>query len=584
LLAFPVTISTFFGTGTAIFSIVDLLSLISAALIFTLFFYYPLRMIVSPHYIRIFWRRDVAPYLAKEKRLFTLLWFATLATLLAVLCTPFETKYIAGYLVPVLFIGFTIGVGKISYPLLNFSWALTALFLLSYNRNFLQGVGSEYSLAFILSVLISFSICLLYMARINQRSEWLNRQWHSQALTDPLTQLPNLRALEQFLLQDAGQSVCYLRMENLEFLSRHYGMQMRVHCEREVFRVLQPLLLEKEKIFHLPGSELLLVLTGPETEARLQYMLNVLNNRKIYWNNTGLDMEYGASWGTFDGRQETLQPLLGQLSWLAEQSCSHRRVLALTQSIEAASGQTTERVLRLQKIRQALERGALVLYAQPIRDAQGKGYDEILTRLRCDDGIMMPNQFIPLIAQFNLSVRFDMQVMEALLQWLSAHPSAEQGARFSVNLMPLTLLQKETASRIMQLFKRYGVPPASVIIEITEEQAFSHSEISMHNINQLRKFGLKIAIDDFGTGYANYERLKRLKADIIKIDGCFVKDILTDSLDAMIVKSITDLAKAKSLSVVAEFVETPAQRDLLLQLGVHSLQGYLIGRPRPLGK
>ncbi|EHG4397991.1 sensor domain-containing phosphodiesterase, partial [Salmonella enterica subsp. enterica serovar Gaminara] len=558
--------------------------LISAALIFTLFFYYPLRMIVSPHYIRIFWRRDVAPYLAKEKRLFTLLWFATLATLLAVLCTPFETKYIAGYLVPVLFIGFTIGVGKISYPLLNFSWALTALFLLSYNRNFLQGVGSEYSLAFILSVLISFSICLLYMARINQRSEWLNRQWHSQALTDPLTQLPNLRALEQFLLQDAGQSVCYLRMENLEFLSRHYGMQMRVHCEREVFRVLQPLLLEKEKIFHLPGSELLLVLTGPETEARLQYMLNVLNNRKIYWNNTGLDMEYGASWGTFDGRQETLQPLLGQLSWLAEQSCSHRRVLALTQSIEAASGQTTERVLRLQKIRQALERGALVLYAQPIRDAQGKGYDEILTRLRCDDGIMMPNQFIPLIAQFNLSVRFDMQVMEALLQWLSAHPSAEQGARFSVNLMPLTLLQKETASRIMQLFKRYGVPPASVIIEITEEQAFSHSEISMHNINQLRKFGLKIAIDDFGTGYANYERLKRLKADIIKIDGCFVKDILTDSLDAMIVKSITDLAKAKSLSVVAEFVETPAQRDLLLQLGVHSLQGYLIGRPRPLGK
>ncbi|EBQ4477332.1 sensor domain-containing phosphodiesterase, partial [Salmonella enterica] len=573
-----------FGTGTAIFSIVDLLSLISAALIFTLFFYYPLRMIVSPHYIRIFWRRDVAPYLAKEKRLFTLLWFATLATLLAVLCTPFETKYIAGYLVPVLFIGFTIGVGKISYPLLNFSWALTALFLLSYNRNFLQGVGSEYSLAFILSVLISFSICLLYMARINQRSEWLNRQWHSQALTDPLTQLPNLRALEQFLLQDAGQSVCYLRMANLEFLSRHYGMQMRVHCEREVFRVLQPLLLEKEKIFHLPGSELLLVLTGPETEARLQYMLNVLNNRKIYWNNTGLDMEYGASWGTFDGRQETLQPLLGQLSWLAEQSCSHRRVLALTQSIEAASGQTTERVLRLQKIRQALERGALVLYAQPIRDAQGKGYDEILTRLRCDDGIMMPNQFIPLIAQFNLSVRFDMQVMEALLQWLSAHPSAEQGARFSVNLMPLTLLQKETASRIMQLFKRYGVPPASVIIEITEEQAFSHSEISMHNINQLRKFGLKIAIDDFGTGYANYERLKRLKADIIKIDGCFVKDILTDSLDAMIVKSITDLAKAKSLSVVAEFVETPAQRDLLLQLGVHSLQGYLIGRPRPLGK
>ncbi|MGS8621765.1 hypothetical protein ACQWB7_24440, partial [Salmonella enterica subsp. enterica serovar Infantis] len=80
--------------------------------------------------------------------------------------------------------------------------------------------------AFILSVLISFSICLLDMARINQRSEWLTRQGHSQALTDPLTHLPNLRALEQFLLQDAGHSVGYLRRENLDVLSRHSGMQM----------------------------------------------------------------------------------------------------------------------------------------------------------------------------------------------------------------------------------------------------------------------------------------------------------------------------------------------------------------------
>lgn len=93
-------------------------------------------------------------------------------------------------------------MGKLSYPLLNLSWAISALCLLVYNRNFLQGVGSEYSLAFILSVLISFSICLLYMVCIYQRSEWLNRQWHGQALTDPLTRLPNIRALEQFCCRE----------------------------------------------------------------------------------------------------------------------------------------------------------------------------------------------------------------------------------------------------------------------------------------------------------------------------------------------------------------------------------------------
>lgn len=441
---------------------------------------------------------------------------------------------------------------------------------------------TEYSLAFILAVLISFSVCLLYMVRIYHRSEWLNRRWHLQALTDPLTLLPNFRALEQAPEQEAGKSFCCLRIDNLEFMSRHYGLMMRVHCIRSICRTLLPLMQENEKLYQLPGSELLLVLSGPETEGRLQHMVNILNSRQIHWNNTGLDMGYGAAWGRFDGNQETLQPLLGQLSWLAEQSCAHHHVLALDSREEMVSGQTTKQVLLLNTIRTALDQGDLLLYAQPIRNKEGEGYDEILARLKYDGGIMTPDKFLPLIAQFNLSARFDLQVLESLLKWLATHPCDKKGPRFSVNLMPLTLLQKNIAGRIIRLFKRYHISPQAVILEITEEQAFSNAESSMYNIEQLHKFGFRIAIDDFGTGYANYERLKRLQADIIKIDGVFVKDIVTNTLDAMIVRSITDLAKAKSLSVVAEFVETQQQQVLLHKLGVQYLQGYLIGRPQPL--
>ncbi|HAI49318.1 MAG TPA: hypothetical protein DCM53_06100, partial [Enterobacteriaceae bacterium] len=154
--------------------------------------------------------------------------------------------------------------------------------------------------------------------------------------------------------------------------------------------------------------------------------------------------------------------------------------------------------------------------------------------------------------------------------------------RFSVNLMPMTLMQKGVARQIIQLFQAHNVPVSWVIIEVTEEQAFSDSETSTQNIALLREHGFRIAIDDFGTGYANFERLKRIQADIIKIDGCFIKDIVTDSLDIMIVKSICQLAKAKSFSVVAEYVETEPQRQLLLALGVNYLQGYLTGRPVPL--
>ncbi|MEB6410024.1 sensor domain-containing phosphodiesterase [Enterobacter vonholyi] len=578
---FPVTISTYFGEGTVIYNVVDIQSLICAALIFTMMFYYPLRMIINPRYAVTFWRRSVKPVFYHKNPLYIFVWLALLSFILVILCGPFESPVIAGYLMPLIFILFTLAISRLTYALISLLWATSALLLLTYNYNFLNGVESGHSLSFILSVLISFAICLLYMSRIYQRSEWLKRGWQDRALTDPLTGLPNIRALEDYLEIHPDAKVCILRMDNLEFLSRHYGIIMRVHCKRTIAMSLQPLLQKDEMLFQLPGSELVLVLLGPEIAERLQHMVDRLNSNKIFWNNTGLDIEFGASWGMVEDG-EKLHHTLGQLSWLAEQACGEQNVLALTNSLEVASGQTTERVLMLARIKHALEAGQFNLYAQPIQKADGSGYYEILTRMESEGEIITPDRFIPLIAQFNLSHRFDMCVMEKLLVWLRDNPATHAGARFSVNLMPLTLMQKEVATEICALFERYGVAPQAVVIEITEEQAFSNSGTSINNIQQLREYGFRIAIDDFGTGYANYERLRRLQADIIKIDGCFVKDICTDDMDAMIVQSMCNLAKTKSLCVVAEYVETPAQREMLLRFGVDYLQGYLIGKPKPL--
>ena len=585
LFDFPVALTVFFGEGSAIYNIVDIQSLICAVLIFTMMFYYPLRMVINPRYARALWLRSFKPYFPSRNQLFTPIWLLCLVLILIVLCVPYESSLIAGYLVPLIFILFTIGISRLSYPLLSLVWAFGVLILLSYNRNFLQGIQNGYTLAFVLSVLISFAICLIYMSRIFQHSEWLKRGWQERALTDPLTGLPNLRALEAFLQERPEVCLCCLRMDNLEFLSRHYGLLMRIHCKRAVIRALQPWLLQNETLYQLPGNELALVLTGPEAGARLQHMVDHLNSRKIYWNNNGLDIEFGASWASMaESVDENLHHLLGQLSWLAEEACTTPQVLALTNSLEAVSDQTTECVLMLNRIKRALDEGGLRLYAQPISNARGEGYFEILSRLESDGELIMPDRFIPLVAQFNLSRRFDMSVLEALLQWIHDHPAPYTCARFSVNLMPFTFMQPALASDIIALFKGYEVAPQAVIIEVTEEQAFSHSETSIQNIRQLRDHGFKIAIDDFGTGYANYERLKQLQADIVKIDGCFVKDICTDSMDAMIVQSICNLAKVRSMSVVAEFVETEAQREMLLGFGVDGLQGYLIGKPRPLAE
>ncbi len=143
------------------------------------------------------------------------------------MCTPYENDFIAGYLVPVFFIIFTLGVGKIRYPFLNLTWAVSTLCLLNYNQNFLQGVLTEYSLAFILAVLISFSVCLLYMVRIYHRSEWLNRRWHFAGADRSVNASTQLSCVGASAGARGGQEFCCLRIDNLEFMSRHYGNNAR---------------------------------------------------------------------------------------------------------------------------------------------------------------------------------------------------------------------------------------------------------------------------------------------------------------------------------------------------------------------
>lgn len=580
-LYFPVNVSSYFGSGSVVYGIVDVQSLICASLIFTPLFYYPLRMILNYRYALAFWRRHILSCVARGNRTFVLHWFMGLAAMLTILCSPYENEYIAGYLVPILFILFFSGISRLSSVLIVLIWSASAFLLVLNNKHFLFGVLSAYSLAFVMSVLISFSICILYMVQIYSRGDALKRKWQDQALIDPLTGLPNLREFEFYLKEHQQATVCCLRIDNLEFLSRHYGMMMRISCKRAITRNLQPLLNPDEKLFQIPGNELLLVLTGPETEARLIHIVDFLNNNKISWNNHVIDLEFGAAWGVIDGKEDNqLHHTLGQLSWLSEQACVSHQVLALDSQAEVISGYTTERVIMLNKVKRALAHDGILLYAQPIVDKEGKGYHEILSRLECDGELIMPDKFIPIITQFNLSYRFDMQVIETLLKAKKAYP----GHRFAFNLMPFTLMEKGAADEIISLLKRYQVTPDDITIEVTEEQAFSDSENSSHNIRQLSDYGCLIAIDDFGTGYANYERLKRLEADIVKIDGCFVRDIVTEKMDRLIVKSICDMAQEKNMTLVAEYVETEAQKQLLFELGVDYLQGYLIGKPAPLSE
>jgi EAL domain-containing protein (putative c-di-GMP-specific phosphodiesterase class I) len=128
---------------------------------------------------------------------------------------------------------------------------------------------------------------------------------------------------------------------------------------------------------------------------------------------------------------------------------------------------------------------------------------------------------------------------------------------------------------------RYELIPGELELEVTESAAMSDPEHSFETLRALRNLGVQLAIDDFGTGYSSLSYLKHLPVQILKIDRSFVQDIESDENDASICASILALAHSQGLKVVAEGVETAAQREFLSVHACEYLQGYLFGKPEP---
>jgi EAL domain-containing protein (putative c-di-GMP-specific phosphodiesterase class I) len=128
---------------------------------------------------------------------------------------------------------------------------------------------------------------------------------------------------------------------------------------------------------------------------------------------------------------------------------------------------------------------------------------------------------------------------------------------------------------------RTGLPAVQLTLEVTEGVLLRDVDLVVEQLQALRRLGVRIAIDDFGTGYSSLSYLRRLPADIIKIDRSFVQDLHSGGSSTTLVASIIELARSLRLEVVAEGVETPEQRDVLGDLACSHAQGYLFGRPRP---
>jgi EAL domain-containing protein (putative c-di-GMP-specific phosphodiesterase class I) len=199
-------------------------------------------------------------------------------------------------------------------------------------------------------------------------------------------------------------------------------------------------------------------------------------------------------------------------------------------------------------------------------------------------GMISPSLFVPIAEESSLILEIGKWVMETAITQLGLWAKREDAKELTlaINVSANQFKQYDFVEQIATLLHTHKVMASRLKLELTESVVLNDVTDVITKMNALKAIGVRLSLDDFGTGYSSLAYLKRLPLDQIKIDQSFVRDIATDANDAVMVQTIIDLARNFRLNVIAEGVETEAQRIFLAQNGCLAYQGYLFGKPVPI--
>ena len=236
------------------------------------------------------------------------------------------------------------------------------------------------------------------------------------------------------------------------------------------------------------------------------------------------------------------------------------------------------------RIRDAIENDRLCMYYQPVVDVSSDvicGHEALIRMLDHDGQIITPEKFIPIAERMGLIRDIDFWVINHVIDVLSQLPEAYEQQKININLSMFAFQDPALLPLVCNKLAATGVAANRVTFEITETAAVSNYAHTRRMIKQLRKLGCCFALDDFGTGFSSFNYIKQFPVDYLKIDGCFIRNLIHDKVDQRLVRSMIDVAKTLNKKIVAEFVENREILDLLKKYGIDMAQGYFIGAPGP---
>ncbi|SFK98518.1 putative bifunctional diguanylate cyclase/phosphodiesterase [Geodermatophilus ruber] len=426
-------------------------------------------------------------------------------------------------------------------------------------------------------------------ASLTHLAAWrLNEQ---QGLRDQLTGLANLtqvieRAGRLLRRDDRPVSVLLLDLDDFRDVNDSRGHAVGDRLLVAVGRRLRGCVRPGDEVARLGGDEFALLVDGGPDVARAvgERILRTLadpiavDGRALV---VHVSIGLADSTSVPDRAADTLLRNADLAMYIAKARGKNRLVLYADGMAQAAQ----EKIVLLEDLAGATSAGQFEVHYQPTIDLSSgttTGYEALLRWHHPTRGLVLPAEFIPLAEEGGHIVEIGRWVLvEAARQAAAWSAQAGRPIGMAVNLSPRQLADDDVVATVRAALDGSGLPARQLTLEVTEG-------VLMHDVDQvvgqllaLRALGVRIAIDDFGTGYSSLSYLRRLPADIVKIDRSFVQDLGSGGRSTTLVASIIELARSLNLDVVAEGVETPEQQAVLGRLACSHVQGYLFGRPQP---
>ena len=412
---------------------------------------------------------------------------------------------------------------------------------------------------------------------------------------DALTGMPNrvllADRLQQAMLQSQRRSsalaVAYLDLDGFKPVNDQHGHEVGDQLLVTLSQRMKASLRESDTLARIGGDEFvaLLVDIGERRDCEL-LLSRLLQAAATPVRVDGALLQLSASIGVTlypqdNADADQLVRHADQAMYLAKQAGKNRFHLFDVAQDAAIQSQRES----LEHIRVALDRQEFVLYYQPkvnMRTGAIIGAEALIRWQHPERGLLAPAAFLPVIEGQPISIEIGEWVIQTALAQMALWRGAGLDIGVSVNIGALQLQQPGFVARLGTLLAAHPTVPAqSLELEILETSALEDMAQISEVMHACQAIGVRFALDDFGTGYSSLTYLKRLPAELLKIDQSFVRDMLTDVDDLAIVKGVIGLASAFRRSVIAEGVETVAHGQTLLALGCDLAQGYGIARPMP---